>query len=241
MTNEQPTTEQVLEKIKSRGYWQVVIRPERFEKERLKSLGECARLVLECKVVLRGWDYPHVGSRDGLRSGLDYVESLTDWGEYKELSRMYQSGQFVHLFGCHEDWWGERVSIFGPSEYSQIKPGSVLGILSTLYTVTESYEFASRLAQKNLFDNTIHLSIELHGMMNRKLFIEEFGRNLFHDYVCTINDLPYQRTIAVKEILGQGHDLALDNTFWIFDRFNWHDPPRDVFKEDQKKLLEHRL
>jgi len=241
MTKESTTTEQVLGKIKSRGYWQVTIRPERFDKERLKSLGDCTRLLLECKVVLRGWDYPHVSSRDGLRSGLDYVESLTDWGEYKELWRMFQSGQFIHLFGCHEDWWSEMVTIFGPSECSKIKPGSVLGVLSTLYTITEIYEFASRLAQKNLFDNSIHLSIGLHGMINRKLFVEEFGRHLFHEYVCIINDLPYSRTIAVKDILGQAADLALDHAFWIFERFNWHDPPRDVFKEDQKKLLEHRL
>lgn len=240
MKEKMPTAEKVLEKIKSRGYWRVVIRPVRFEKERIKSLAECAELVRRCKVSLRGWDYPHVSGRYEVQSGLDWVESLTDWNGYKELWRMYQSGQFLHLFGCREDWLGEA-SILGPSKYSNIKPGSVLSVLSTLYSVTEIYEFASRLAEKNLFDNSVYLSIGLHGMKNRKLKVFDIGRSLFNDYICQINDLPLSKTITLEEILGRSHDLALHHTVWIFERFNWRSPPEEIFREDQKKFLERRM
>ena len=242
MTEGELTSKILLKKIKSRGYWKVVIRPTRFEKERIKALSECTQIVQECRVLLRGWDYPHVNtiSRPYV-GGVDYVESLTDWNGYIELWRMYQSGQFVHLFGCREDWLSERKGIFGPSQYTCIEPGSVLGVLSTLYSVTEIYEFASRLAQKNLFDETIFLSITLHGMKNRKLIFFEPGRILLGDYVCKIVDLPLPKTITVDELLGKGRELALDHTIEIFERFNWISPPRDILKEDQKKFLEHRI
>jgi len=241
MTEEELTTESVLKKIKSRGYWEVIIRPTQFKKERI-SLPECTQIVQVCKVRLRGWDYPHISSRHPpYVGGSDYVESLTDWNGYKELWRMYQSGQFVHLFGCREDWLGEQKSIFGPSRYSHIKLCSVLEVIMTLYSVTEIYEFASRLAEKNLFEGNAFLSITLHGMQNRKLTFFEFGRSLFDDYVCHVNDLSQEKTIAVNELLGRGHEIALDHTLQILERFNWLSPPREILKEDQQKFLEGRI
>jgi len=241
MTEEEPTIESLLEKIKSRGYWEVIIRPTRFEREHL-SLSECIQIVQDCRVVLRGWDYPHISRRHPPHvGGVDYVESLTDWNGCKELWHMYQSGQFVHLFGCREDWLGERTGLLGPSPYADIEPGSVLGVILTLYSVTEIYEFASRLAEKSLFDEAVFLSIILHSMRNRKLMFFESGRFLFDDYVCNIDDLPLDKTINVNELLGRGHELALDHTIWIFERFNWISPPKEILREDQKKFLERRI
>jgi len=241
MTEEETTTEAVLEKVKSRGYWDVAIRPLQFKKERL-TLTECDRIVRECKVELRGWDYPHIGQRNPPRiRGIDYVESLTDWNGYKELWRMYQSGQFTHLFGCREDWLAESTGLLGPSSFARIKPGSVLEVIMTLFSATEIYEFAARLAGKNLFDEAVFLSITLHGMNDRKLTIFEPGRVLFEEYACSVADLPLEKTLAVSELLGKGHELALEDTIWIFERFNWFSASREILREDQKKLLERRF
>ena len=232
-------TDEILERIKSRGYWVVVIRPIQFDEERIRSLEECIRLVRECKVSLRGWDYPHI-AREGPVSGLDWVESSTDWECYKEFWRMYQSGQFVHFFGCREDWWSES-SLSGPRT-RDIEPGSVLSVLSTLFSITEIYEFAARLAEKNLFDDNLRLSVELHGMRNRKLTILDPSRFLFEDYICAINDLPYSKIISVEDILGRGRDLALDHTLWILERFNWRSPHiKATLREDQIRLIERRF
>lgn len=239
MTRE-PTTESLVAKIKSRGYWEVIIRPTRFEMERL-SLSECSQIVQECRVSLRGWDYPHISRIPPHVGGVDYVESLTDWNGQKELWRMYQSGQFAHLFGCMEDWLAEAAAVLGPSQYDHIKPGSVLSVLSTLYSVTEVYEFASRLAGKKLFDEAVFLSIILHGMRNRKLIMFDPGRSLFRDYVCNSLDLPRDKTIPVDELLGRGHELALGHTIWILEHFNWFSAPKEILREDQKKLIERRI
>ena len=122
MTEDTPKLSEIVAKIKSRGYWEVVIRPLKFEKERLESLKDCANLVLENKVRLRGWDYPHVSSKYGVQSGDNWVENVTDWSSYEEFWRMYQSGQFLHLFEVFHGnglltsaGRGFRVNVRGPA------------------------------------------------------------------------------------------------------------------------------
>lgn len=241
MTDEPVSTEGLLEKIKSRGHWFVNIRPLKFKKERITSLNECKKLVKDCAVSLRGWDFPHHSSRYEPLSGLNWVESLTDWEEFKELWRIYQSGQFIHFSGCMEDWLGEAKTLFGTPRKWKYTPGSVLSVLNTLFRVTEIYEFASRLANRKIFDEGLYLNIELNRMKNRRLIMLDRRRFLFRDYPCTIDHLPHSNTISIEDILGKAHNLALDHTIWIFERFNWDSPPRNVLEEDQKKLLERRL
>ena len=245
MTENVVSAEEVLKKIKSRGYWFVDIRPLQFKKERIKSLKECKELVKDCVVFLRGWDYPHYSRRYEPISGLDWIESVIDWQEYKEIWRMYQSGQFVNFFGCKEDWLSETKTLFGTPRTWKYAPGLALSVLNTLFRITEIYEFASRLANKKIFEEGLYLNIELHGMKNRGLIVLDPIRILLHvrvrEYKCGIDDLPHASTISIENILGKAHDLALDHTIWIFERFNWDSPPRKMLKEDQKRFLERRL
>jgi len=235
-------SDELVRKIKSRGYWRVNLRPSKFEKERISSLADCANLVRECEVRLRGWYYPHYGKYEPM-SGLDWVESRVDWADYKGIWRMYQSGQFIHLFGCKEDWLEEDVKVFGPPRFEIPPPKTILDVFNTLYTLTEIYEFTSRLAQKNLFDTGLYLSIELHGMKNRKLVILNRQRfPLFEDYICQIlDDMPRSFTLQAGEIISRGSELALQHAIWVYERFNWRKPSIEVLKDAQNKLLEHRL
>jgi hypothetical protein len=66
----------VIEKIKSRGYWKVVIRSSIFLEDRIRELSLCKKLVRDNKVRLRGWDYPHYDREIEPDSGLDYVEQF---------------------------------------------------------------------------------------------------------------------------------------------------------------------
>jgi len=241
MSERSTQRQRIIEKIKSRGYWDVTIRPTRFVEEHL-TLQHCRELVDESKVKLRGWYYPHISRRHPPQvGGVDYIESLIDWNGYIEIWRMYQSGQFTHLFGCREDWLNERTGILAVPQYADIEPGSVLGVIMALFSLTEIYEFASRLAEKDLFDRTAFMSITLHGMNNRGLKFFDERRTLFEDYICRINDLPREKTIEVTELLGKGREMALDDAIWILQRFNWMDVSRDMLREDQKKLFERRL
>ena len=235
MTEDRPKVEEIVKKIKSRGYWEVTIRPLKFDEGRLETLNDCAKFVQENKVRLRGWDYPHVSRKYGIKSGKDWVENLTDWDGYKEFWRMYQSAQFSHLFGCREDWWGQ-VKIFW-SQKSYTEPGYALSIMSTLYTFTEIYEFATRLARKGLFDDFVKVSVALHGMKGRRLVTLGIRRSLDDNYICDIEEIPLSRVVAISEIIGKSNEFAVDDTFRIFERFNWFGAPKKVLQEEQDNFL----
>lgn len=234
MTETVPTAKEIVEKIKSRGFWEITIRPLKFDRNRIKSLGDCKLLVEENKVRLRGWDYPHINSKYGIRSGIDWVENLTDWSICMEYWRMYQSGQFVHLFGCTEDWGEVRIYW---SQKSYTSPGYALSIMSTLYTFTEIYEFAVRLAKRGVFDSFLNVSTTLHGMKDRRLVTLDVTRFLNDNYVCSAEKISLCREITVEEVIGQGNEFAVDDTLKVFEHFNWFKAPKRVFKEEQDKYL----
>jgi hypothetical protein len=196
-------------------------------------------------VYFRGWDYPHLPRYgNGLINGVDWLEASTESTVMIptfEYWRFYQSGQFAHLFNCGEDWVG--------LDYLQIQkwgreplPERVLSILSAIYRVTEIYEFAARLAAKEIFSSDLSITVELHGMKGRALVVTGHSRApLLEDYICGVDDLPYSKTVPLETLLGQASELALENLVWFFERFNWRDIPVHVIRNDQRNLLEHRL
>jgi hypothetical protein len=235
----------IISKIASRGYWKVIMHPSEFKKDRLETLLECQKLIEDCKVSLRGWDYPHflVGKED-IISAADYVWSTTDWEMYKEYWRFYQSGQFVHYFGCAEDWW--RGSKLDANLGKQYEPGEVLELTMVLYRLTEIYEFASRLAQKRVFGEQMWLEIELHGMQNRRLIsLDKPFFGTFGPYVSQETTLKFETLFTVQDLIATAAEKALEQSLKVFERFNWRDAriPESVtsLRMDQRKLLERRF
>lgn len=225
----------IIDKIKSRGYWKVLIRPTEYVEDRL-GLSDCRSTVVNHTVNFRGWDYPHT-RREEIRSGETWVQHETDWEQFVEWWRMYQSGQFIHLFGIHEDWapdsgWGRT--------WIDREPGEVLSVLAALYQITEIFEFASRLASTPVLENEAYVEISLSGLEGRTLVMKP-GRMLRRGYTCEEDTLTNNWTLTAEELLGQSAELALDQTRWLFERFNWHQVPLDVLEEDQRKLIEGRL
>lgn len=165
MTEPFPTVADTVAKIKSHGFWEVTIRPVKFDREHLNSLSTCKELVEENRVRFRGWDYPHISSKYGIRSGIEWVENLTDWTDNIEYWRMYKSAQFFHIFGCIEDWGAAKIFW---SQQSHTTPGYGLEFSCTLFIITEIYEFAASIAKKKVFDDWLKVSITLHGMKNRR-------------------------------------------------------------------------
>jgi len=232
-------TDAVLQKIMSRGYWKVTMHPSVFRQDRIANLIVCQELMEDCKVVLRGWDYPNF---DEPICGQDFIWYETDWQVYKEYWRFYQSGQFVNYFGCQEDWWKETG--FASAQARLYNPGEVLEIICSLYRLTEIYEFASRLAQKDVFDEQMSMTIELHGMHGRKLVA--LDRILFPiEYECEEEHLLFEKAFPVQNLLARASELSLEHALCVFERFNWRHvrSPEIVanLREDQKKLLERRL
>jgi len=230
----------VLDIIKSRGYWRINFEPLVYG-EKLKTLGECKDIVEKNAVRLRGWDYPHfpkrTGDNTGLEAGNNFYQGWIDWYDEKELWRMYQSGQFLHYFGLRDDW--SELSHWGIVPDAASEPKNTLNIIGeVIYEITEVFEFLSRLAKNGIYDEGVRVTISLNKTKDRELTVKDALRApLMGAYKATLDKIEFTKEYRKDEVLAQSKELAFDVVLYIFERFGWHNPPIATIKRDQENLL----
>jgi hypothetical protein len=227
-----------LAKIKSRGYWQIIIRPTKFQKERINDLSNGLKIIDECKLSFRSGGYPLMNIKEQAYFGIDYIESIVDLSVHKELWRFYDSGQFIHFIGFKEDWYDENEF---RSNQPVCPPKTIFDAIDAIYYMTEIYRFASSLANKQVFDSSIQISIKLNELTNRALISSDFKRSLYPDYRCRINYFPIEKEISLNELVEKCDEIAIEQVIEIFKRFGLHDPPVKGIKEIQQNFLEGRF
>ena len=79
-------TDELIEKIQSKGYWRVNIHPTEYQKHRIKTLSEIRAVVRSSVVSFRGWDYPFWEESELHNEG-EFVESSIDWNRNVEYVR----------------------------------------------------------------------------------------------------------------------------------------------------------
>jgi hypothetical protein len=234
------TKDQVVQKIKSKGYWEVNIRPVAYSEQRVEKRN-LKELVRSSKVELRGWDYPHFRDSGGepypIQTG---IEKFIDWSNNIEFWRMTQSANFFHLLALEEDWMELADSMYISRHH--LKNQKWLGVLGTLYTLTEMFEFARRLALHNIFDDSMIIDIKLTGLENRKLLVESFDRVPLYDKVAKVSDpWEFKKEILVADVLSKSAQFALEAFADLVFLFNWVNVPIDSMKNDQQKFLQGRI
>lgn len=220
---------EILEKIKSKGYWKIKIHPAKHTNEKI-PLDQLKEIIEQCQVRQRGWDYPSIDRRNGKTFLADnYLTSFVDWNEFVEIWRFYQSGQFIQYLALASD----RI-LYPP--YSE---GKNLEIILALYNITEFFIFAKNLASKKIMGDSIHIEIDLHNTNQRKLIISEPFRDLHGDYICQIDKLEvFNGDIPTPKLFADFAEIALDATVNTFIKFNWMNPAiKKILKTDQEKLL----
>jgi len=229
---------ELLDLIKSKGYWEIEISPHTFKADRLE-LDEIIQLVKKSQVHKWGRYYPLISqSGDWVGEsfkGNNYCESITDDGyQHKEIWRMYQSGQFIHYLALREDW-GYKGDIGLNAEDSR----KIQSIILTLYTVTEIFLFVSRLASNYQFDDHIYLMLKLHDAYDRQLVFSTPDRTLYDDYICRIDDpVTIENTFSVTDILSNSPHMAMDTVIRIFRLFNWNSTQiADILRDDQEEFV----
>ena len=242
--------EDLINKIKENGYWKVIIRPTEFVEKRIANKDEAAKVAQESQIVFRGWDYPHIDEREGIvRSGPDSVSSSCDWpeGGRFEFWKLYLNGQFVHYFSMIEDYWmseedkQRRRSSFPFSRLAK-QADRFLSIIHTLYSITEIHFVAAILAKLGNFGKETEIVIELGNAEHRVLFFWEASfRGLSRAYTCRYPLIVEKRVVLTKDLISDPAGFALDFTIDIFKEFNWKDANKNVFIEDQRKLIERRF
>ncbi len=209
--------------------------PSAFNAERRSWLADLEKIIGEVNVQLRGWDYPHIPD-EGISRSETYIEGTVSWAHYIELWRLYKSGQYVHLFAMEEDWFKD-----GGLAMLDFEPGTVLGLESVLYTMTEVFVFASRLADTFPLGPDVVVQVRLKGLANRQLI--SFNRPHFgfrSDRRANVNDFASESTLSSQELMAHHSEVAVEQSLKLFELFHW-DPARQTVVEDQRRLLERRL
>jgi hypothetical protein len=234
------TRDNLLEKIKSKGYWYVNFAPVEFIPERIKNIIDCKQIIKENQVRFKGWSYPifppEVSDRYGINTGKNYQEGWVDVEGNKEIWRLYQSTQFVQYLALQEDWYAEH-SLF-PDYLTKIKPKTILGVTETLFTITEIFEFISKFYLKNVFSGELNVEITLFNILGRKLKSLDLNRApLLSDYISSSNEIIFARKYSQESFLNST-SLSLEVAVYFFNRFSWDNPSLTILESDQKKLIQ---
>jgi len=237
----------VIKKIKTRGYCKVELYPNH-TRDIIDSSANCRELVKNASVGLRGWNCPHIPSHEDEKQSIytlsDRAEAYIDWDMHKEVWRYYKNGHFVFVFGQYLDWTDEYSNIFGgDNPFEGMKPFEKLGVIETVYKLTEIFLFLSDLVENAGYKTKVNIAISYSGMKGRKLFVDETRRApLFSEYKCYSDKIELQPIqISPSELKEAKLQLAIESTKKIFELFQWENPPISSFEQDQKKLIERRF
>lgn len=222
------------EKIQSRGYWEVVIRPSAFIEQRIGDFGDLERIVQRSAVEVGGWDFPHVDRHQPLVREMHAVGLDYDWDRYIELWRLYQSGQFVHLSAMPLDWL-DRTNLYSRPEGWE--PGRDIGVLRTILHFTRIFEFAARLGATPASDEQMVVSMTIGGLLDRQLVVDSPRREPFwHSYTTALEVFLYEKAYHRTDLMGQPRKLALKASQELFLRFGWNAAP-EVLEGMQDELF----
>ena len=230
-------------------HWRVNFRPVDYKEKLIPSLGKCFEIIERNKLSLRGWDYPYLSRRDTERGhGNNWVASWSNFMGHYEYWRLYQSGQFLHLFSVREvteTEWRKRIeaemrthlSYMGDIDWKEV-PGFI-SIVTFIYNVTEIYEFAARLCQSRIYEGTINIKIELRGI--KGFVLSAPWARLWRSYYAASEEILTMSTdFESDQLVATSKEAALESIVWFFERFGWLDPPKNVISNDQENLLKGR-
>lgn len=225
----------VLDKIRSRGHWDVEIRPLPFDADRLQY-EELESAIEGTTVRMRGWPVPFVDHREPWLRGNDWigqdVEALLV--SHMEAWRLFASGQFVHLRAISADW----------GESHLIAPGRpderVIPVWEILFYLTEVTELAARLALKMKRPASVLLRAKLFDMAGRSLVVGQHNRAEFvRPYVQQQDVLQAEAQMDTEDLVAEPREIALKLARELLLRFGWK-PAVEQLRGHQQELINER-
>ena len=209
--------------IRSRAHWHVVMHPSDYNPA-LLPYRDLPAMIQSISVRARGWDVPHVDSREAPEHGETWIEGRTDWHHHREIWRLYQSGQFVHLKGLSSDW-RDRSQVW-PADESW-RPGQALGVSDTLWTLGEYFTLASRLVLALSDRPSLIVRLRLHGLRGRILTVDDPRRAPFGWSPATSVDVfdSGVHEYGADQLVADHRHLAVATASELFARFGWNPEP----------------
>jgi hypothetical protein len=202
--------------IRQRGYYEIAVHPANFIENRI-PYSELWKILQGSVVMLRGWPFPYIDQEKNAEHLEDSLRQSEDWEAHREVWRFYTSGQFIYIGAFIEDWT-ERQSLIG---YRPKSGNPLLGCYDISSRCAEAYELAARLSNTAAGGNAMTVSISLHGIGGRQLYMEDPARALAWTNTAAIPDLTVRETVRQEDLLAQPRTLARQATQEIFLRFGF--------------------
>lgn len=210
---------ELTKRIRSAGHWLVQIHPTVFREKRIPNIQDLYPIIQRCVVEVRGWGFPHLDSEVPIVPHLDFIEQESEWQQFAERWRFYQSGQFVLLRAMRNDW-RERSKVWRSDP--QWKRDASLGIGEALFDLFEVFEFAARLSNTAAGDDRLNVAITVGGLKGRRLVVDDPMRVAFErtSHVAEIDALPLDYKCSRTDLLANPAALAVVAARELFVRFN---------------------
>ncbi|MBA3842882.1 MAG: putative DNA binding domain-containing protein [Actinobacteria bacterium] len=221
-----------VDKVRSRGHWEIHVRPAVFEPDRV-PYRELEETLTSAAVRLRGWPMPFIDyGRDMLR-GTDWIGNDIDeppTGRY-ETWRFLTDGEFAQLTAVAADWGHKFVGGEVPKGFA-----SVVTVVETVFLMTEVYELAARLALGAAGADPMRVEVRLHNLAGRALIPGQVGRTFMLPYKAPQGESVGQVGVYPRdELVGSASALAVSACEDFFARFGWQ-PNRWEIEAVQNQL-----
>ena len=225
---------ELLERIRSRGYWKAIIRPTTFIEKRVDPRSDLLPILEKNAVEIKGWSFPHVDRVLGVDEGPDWIGQELARGDVLEFWRFYQSGQFIYYFGMPEDW------ATYPSPWLQSDDGVrrvMLDVGDVVLRFAEIFEFAARLAFTQTWNEGSHIEVVVDNLDNHFLQLPELGSDkVARTPRARVPKMQYAKDFSGEELLAAAGELSLDPALRVFSLFGWA-PKIDVVRDLQIERL----
>jgi hypothetical protein len=225
---------ELTDKIRSKGYWDVAIRPLPYTEHRV-DYGELDEILPGAAVRLRGWPVPYIDYRDDLLRGNHWIGQDVDAEvvSHYEAWRFFTSGQFNQLRSVSADWRTGREATPVPAGFT-----SVIEIWEILYYVTEVFELAARLALGPAGDEEMNVDVSLNGLNGRALVVGHPRRVPFSTpRPSTVESQQESLTLPRDQLVAEPREKALEMSREFFLRFGWK-PSIEQLAEHQQELAD---
>ena len=228
---------ELTERIRSRGHWEVFIRPRYFRPD-LVAYTDLDTILRRLVVRFRGWPVPFIDERMTFLGGSDWIGQDVDAKivSHYEAWRFWTSGQFAHLRCVSADWREGEEAVRIPPGFS-----GVIEVWEILYYLTEVFELAARLALSDAGADSMVVEATLSGLSDRGLIVGQHNRmEFFQPHRSRVQQLTREVTLSREVLVAQVRSEAAKMALEFFERFGWR-PSIEQLIEHQEELIERRM
>lgn len=215
--------EELKKRIKSGGYWKIILRPVEFLEKKIPSLIDCKNIIGTNAIRYRGWEFPIINHEhyNNLNNG---IESFIELKQFRECWEFYQSGQFVFHSSFYEDDEKDEIKKYAsfPMAMNEedISKGNFQCIEFIINRITILFDFIEKITKMDVLGNEFLITIELNNVKERVLFFYKRSRLITIVYKCKINEIKYEEKFEKLTFLNEKDNLIIACCEYIFERFN---------------------